>query len=121
MKYFLFLFISIPVAIFAQIPDRYYGSISNQTGGDLKSALHLIIKDHKEFPYSAKTTDVWDILKITDQDPNDSACVIGFYSGFSMDAATEYNKGQGWNREHVWAKSRGDFGTKKEQEPIFII
>ena len=23
----------------------------------------------------------------------------------------EYASGSGWNREHVWAKSRGDFGT----------
>lgn len=30
-----------------------------------------------------------------------------------MDAAAEYNNGDGWNREHVWAKSRGDFGTSE--------
>ena len=30
-----------------------------------------------------------------------------------MDAAGEYNNGDGWNREHVWAKSRGDFGTSQ--------
>ncbi len=29
----------------------------------------------------------------------------------SVNAAQEYNNGSGWSREHVWAKSRGDFGT----------
>ena len=29
-----------------------------------------------------------------------------------MDANAQYAGGKGWNREHVWAKSRGDFGTK---------
>jgi endonuclease I len=28
-----------------------------------------------------------------------------------VNAAQEYNSGNGWTREHVWAKSRGDFGT----------
>ncbi|WP_017731059.1 endonuclease [Nafulsella turpanensis] len=54
---------------------------------------------------------MWDILKETDRDPNNPANVKGIYSGFSMDAAKEYDSGNGWNREHVWAKSRGDFGT----------
>jgi len=112
-KLILILLLLSPSFSFAQIPAHYYNSVSNQIGQELKSTLHQIIKGHKEFPYSSKSTDVWDILKISDQDPNDSACVIGFYSGFSMDANTEYNNGQGWNREHVWAKSRGDFGTKK--------
>ena len=112
-KSFLTFLLSLPLFSLAQIPPHYYASISNQTREELKIGLHNIIKDHKEFPYSAKTTDVWDILKIADQDPMDSTCVIGFYSAFSMDAALEYNNGQGWNREHVWAKSRGDFGTKK--------
>ncbi|MFC2126735.1 endonuclease I family protein [Bacteroidota bacterium] len=97
----------------AQVPVGYYDSITNQTGKELKSVLHNIIKDHKEYPYTSTSTDVWDILKVADQDPNDSSMVIGIYSGFSMDAVEEYNKGQGWNREHIWAKSRGDFGTSK--------
>lgn len=30
-----------------------------------------------------------------------------------MNAAQEYNSAKGWSREHVWAKSHGDFGTDK--------
>jgi endonuclease I len=39
--------------------------------------------------------------------------VILIYSGESVNAAQEYNNANGWTREHVWAKSRGDFGTDK--------
>jgi len=34
-----------------------------------------------------------------------------FYSGWSVNAAQEYNNGNGWTLEHIWAKSHGDFGT----------
>jgi endonuclease I len=37
--------------------------------------------------------------------------VILFYTGVTVNAAQEYNSGAGWTREHIWAKSRGDFGT----------
>ncbi len=95
----------------AQIPGGYYDGTSVQSGDQLKSTLHNIIKDHTEYPYSSSGTDVWDLLKETDRDPENSDNVIGLYSGFSMNAAKEYDGGAGWNREHVWAKSRGDFGT----------
>jgi endonuclease I len=54
---------------------------------------------------------VWDVLKDTDRDPDNTDNVILIYSGVSVNAAQEYNSGNGWTREHVWAKSRGDFGT----------
>lgn len=97
----------------AQIPSGYYDTANGKTGAQLKAALNDIISGHTTYPYSSSSTDVWDILKEADRDPNNSANVIGIYSGFSMDAAAEYNNGDGWNREHVWAKSRGDFGTSQ--------
>jgi endonuclease I len=97
--------------IFSQIPDGYYDSSSGLTGDELKSSLHQTIDNHIEFPYSSSNTDVWDILKEADRDPNNANNVIGIYSGFSMVASEEYADGNGWNREHVWAKSRGNFGT----------
>lgn len=97
----------------AQIPAGYYDAANGKTGSQLKAALNDIISGHTTYPYSSSSTDVWDILKDADKDPNNSANVIGIYSGFSMDAAAEYNNGDGWNREHVWAKSRGDFGTSE--------
>lgn len=98
-------------ALMAQIPQGYYDSATGLSGDALKNALHNIIKGHTEYPYSSTATDVWDILKEADRDPANPANVLCIYSKFSINAASEYNSGDGWNREHVWAKSRGDFGT----------
>ena len=95
----------------AQPPEDYYDAAEGLDGEALKAALHNIIKGHTEYPYTSSSTDVWDILKETDRDTANSANVILFYTGWSVNAAQEYNGGSGWNREHVWAKSRGDFGT----------
>jgi endonuclease I len=97
-------------AILLQGQD-YYKAAFNHSGDSLKFRLNQIIKNHTEFPYTSSSTDVWDILKETDRDENDSNNVILLYSGRSINAAQEYNSAKGWSREHVWAKSRGDFGT----------
>ncbi|MCF6184655.1 MAG: endonuclease, partial [Bacteroidales bacterium] len=97
----------------AQIPAGYYDNAAGKTGEDLKAALNMIIKGHKKFSYTSSATDVWDILKVTDRDPNNSNNVILLYTGRSVNAAQEYNNGAGWTREHVWAKSRGNFGTSQ--------
>lgn len=89
----------------------YYATAFNSKDDVLKFNLNTIIKDHVEFTYTSSSTDVWDILKETDRDTNNAENVILIYSGRSVDAAQEYNSGNGWTREHVWAKSRGDFGT----------
>jgi endonuclease I len=99
------------MVLFAQIPENYYSTAEGLSGDELKTALYNIIKDHTEYPYTSSSTDVWDILKETDRDTANEANVILFYTGWSVNAAQEYNNGSGWNREHVWAKSRGDFGT----------
>ena len=113
MKNYYMLLLFLSTSTLAQIPDNYYDNAANKSGDALKTALYNIIKEHKEFPYTSTSTDVWDILKNADRDPNNASNVIGIYSGFSMDGAAEYASGRGWSREHVWAKSRGDFGTSK--------
>ena len=102
---------SILFNTFSQIPEGYYSNANGLSGEQLKSALHDIIKDYKEYPYTSTNTDVWDILKQTDKDTANPENVILFYSGWSVNAAQEYNNNTGWSREHVWAKSHGDFGT----------
>ncbi len=111
MKKFLILNLLILTGItgFSQIPAGYYDSASGLGGEGLKTALYNIIKGHREYEYSSDTTDVWDILKETDKDPNNSANVIEIYTGWSVDAAQEWNNGNGWSREHVWSKSHGQF------------
>lgn len=96
---------------FSQIPNGYYNSAEGLSGDPLKTALHNIIKNHKEYPYTSTSTDTWDILKQTDKDTTNPDNVILFYTGWSVNAAQEYNNNTGWAREHVWAKSHGDFGT----------
>jgi endonuclease I len=106
---FILLF-SVPFSALCQ-DSAYYSSAFNRKADDLKMQLHSLIKNHKEYPYTSTSTDVWDILKETDKDPANPNNVIFLYSGRSVDAAQEYNSGAGWTREHVWAKSRGNFGT----------
>src|SRR5436190_19141550 len=58
----------------------YYKNAVGKTGTSLKSSLHTIISANvTKISYSA----VWDALKVTDQDPNNSNNVILLYSGVS--------------------------------------
>jgi endonuclease I len=106
----------------AQIPAGYYNDAENTSGNQLKTALNSIIKGHTVFPYSSSSIDVWDIVRHTDEDPNNSNNVILLYTGRSqnkyyVDAGSNYDYsqfdngngtyGNSWNREHVWAKSHG--------------
>ncbi|CAM3997163.1 ribonuclease [Mesobacillus zeae] len=87
--------------------DGYYDAATGKTGSALKTALHNIIDDHTELSYS----DVWDALRLTDEDPNNQNNVILLYTGRSQGKYTNGSGVNDWNREHVWAKSHGDFGT----------
>lgn len=85
----------------------YYQTAIGKTGSSLKSALHNIIDDHRELSYD----NVWDALRNTDEDPNNPNNVILLYTGRSQSELTNGGNVNDWNREHVWAKSHGDFGT----------
>ncbi len=87
--------------------DTYYRDALGKTGPALKSALHTIIGKQTKVSYSQ----VWDALKTTDQDPANSANVILLYTGASRSKSSSGGDQGDWNREHVWAKSHGDFGT----------
>ena len=89
--------------------DDYYSDAIGKKGDVLKAALHEIIDDHHELSYS----EVWDALKITDEDPNNSDNVILLYSGDSRSKNRNGGMVGDWNREHTWAKSHGNFGTSK--------
>ncbi|MFS0750408.1 endonuclease [Oceanobacillus sp. 1P07AA] len=88
-------------------PDGYYDDANGKTGEQLKSALHDIIDDHTEISYS----NVWEALRETDEDPNNSNNVLLLYTGRSQGKNENGGNADDWNREHVWAKSHGDFGT----------
>ena len=111
MRKLLSIFFFFTITLKAQIPTGYYDSARNLADDNLKYELNQIIDNHIEFYYTDSNTDVWDILKDTDRDPNNPDNVILIYSGISVNGAQEYNGAKGWTREHIWAKSRGDFGT----------
>lgn len=88
--------------------DRtYYASAIGKTGPALRTALHNVIRVQTRLTYDQ----VWEALKDTDQDPGNSGNVILLYSGRSQSKNTNGGNPNDWNREHVWAKSHGDFGT----------
>ncbi|MED4239193.1 endonuclease [Priestia megaterium] len=87
--------------------EDYYRTAAEKTGNSLKTELHNIIDHHTELSYSA----VWEALKKTDEDPANANNVILLYTGRSQAKSTSGGGVDDWNREHVWAKSHGDFGT----------
>ena len=110
MKYSILLtiFVAITFLAKAQIPPGYYDAANGLTGDALKISLHNIIDDHIEYSYD----DLRDfILMETDEDPNNPSNIILLYTGRSQDKNTFGGGANDWNREHVWAKSHGDFGN----------
>ena len=135
-RIFLFVFL-FPLCFFSQsnfgppsnptygvvqtnIPQSYYDQANNLSGDDLKEALHQIISNHVIFPYTSNSTDTWDILQESDQDPNENNNMILVYTGRSQEKGyrdgsgnySQYENGNGtqsnsWNREHIWPKSHG--------------
>lgn len=89
--------------------ETYYENAIGKTGEELKTALHEIISGHHELTYAQ----VWEALKKTDEDPNNEGHIMLFYTGRSQDKSTNGPHPDDWNREHIWAKSHGGFGTEK--------
>jgi endonuclease I len=87
--------------------DDYYKDAIGKTGPELKAALHGIISNNTQLTYDQ----VWDALKVTDEDPANTANVVLLYTGRSQSKDANGGDADNWNREHVWAKSHGDFGT----------
>ena len=103
-RIFIFLFVLTSYWSFAQIPDGYYSSAEGLQGDELKAALHNIIDNHTTKTYD----DIRYILDETDKDPNNANNLILLYKGTSV--SNVWDAGVTYNREHVWAKSHGDFG-----------
>ena len=101
----LSILVFITSGLLAQ-PTGYYNGTEGKTGDDLKTALHEIINDHVAYSYFASKT----IMKFSDADPSNPENVILVYTGRSQ-ANNDYGTGGNQiNREHVWAKSHGNFG-----------
>ena len=94
----------------ASSQSNYYKECIGVRNKSLKKCLHKLIKNHKEYAYTSKSTDVWDILKESDQDTLNANNVVCVYSGKAVNADDEYPI---WEREHVWSQSHGQFGRSK--------
>jgi endonuclease I len=87
------------------IPTGYYAGVLVSSAAALRSSLHPVIDDHIKLPYTASTTDSWDVLEFADEDPLDSSRVLDIYKNVSYAKAGGGNNF--YNREHTWPKSLG--------------
>ena len=87
--------------------STYYAPAIGRTGSALRTSLHDIIDNHTTLSYAT----VWTALKDTDQDPANTGNVIELYTGRSISKSNNGGSTGQWNREHVWAQSRGGFTT----------
>ena len=60
--------------------STYYALAIGKTGESLKTTLNDIIDNHTQLSYDA----VWDALRYTDEDPNNTNNVILLYTGRSQ-------------------------------------
>ncbi len=92
-----------------RIPKNYYTSASSLSGQELRDKMQEIIsKDAKKLSYKM----VWTMCEDGDQNPADETQVWQIYVEKGIDKKAHVSGSSGWNREHIWAKSRGNFGTK---------
>jgi endonuclease I len=91
----------------------YYSRVNTSSASQLRCSLHQTIRGHTVYPYTASGTDVWKILEIADEDPNNSGRVLDVYRNRSYIKVTERagsGTGLRYNREHTWPNSLG-FGN----------
>ncbi len=93
-----------------RIPKNYYTSASSLSGQELRDKMQEIVsKDAKKLSYNM----VWTMCENGDQNPNNKSQVWQIYVENGISKKAHVKGGSGWNREHVWAKSHGNFGTSK--------
>ncbi|MCF6318725.1 MAG: endonuclease [Proteobacteria bacterium] len=91
----------------------YYINADPSTPVTLRTTLFDIIKGHTSFPYSAGTTDTWDILSFADEDHNtavdlDNMVAEGLWMVYRNNSYPYVGGGvQAYNREHTWPHSYG--------------
>ncbi|GHA80885.1 endonuclease [Cognatilysobacter bugurensis] len=91
----------------------YYSRVNTSNASQLRCSLHATIKGHTAYPYSASTTDTWDILEIADEDPASGTRILDAYRNRSFVKGSERagtGTGITYNREHTWPNSLG-FGS----------
>ncbi len=94
-------------------PMGYYSSLEGLSGVALKQALQDIIANPSVVRVH-NYDDVWDILKTSDQNPENSNQVWLIYTETprsKIDLQSGNSIVGKWNREHIYCQSRGGFAT----------
>ena len=95
----------VPSRVPAAPPPGYYDTVDASSPAALRATLHAVIDDHTRFPYSASTTDTWNILELADENPANAANILDLYRNRSY---AKFGGGTGpYNREHTWPNSYG--------------
>ncbi len=92
----------------------YYSHVNTSSASQLRCSLNQTIRGHTVYPYTNSSgTDVWKILEIADEDPNNSTKVLDVYRNHSytkVSGRAGTGTGLTYNREHTWPNSLG-FGS----------
>lgn len=98
------LLVVCTVSVAAQ-PVGYYNGTEGLQGAALKTKLHEIIRGHNSLSYYFSRH----VMYYSDADPDVPGNVILIYTGRSQNGNDYGTGGNKINREHVWAKSHGQF------------
>lgn len=99
----LLLLVLFGITLQAQIPSGYYDDANNQSGDNLKIALHNIIKNHQVVSYAG----LLDVFAYTDCDANQKIWDIysNYHFALTANCGSYKKEGDCWNREHTWPQS----------------
>lgn len=99
-------------------PEGYYDSLNGLAGQDLRQALQDIIADQNTVRIHSYA-DVIDILKVADQNPENSNEVWLVYTEQGkpkLDFQTGSSGVGKWNREHTFPRSLGGFNSIEDDD-----
>ncbi len=108
--------------IISTAPNGYYASIEGLSGAALKKGLQDIIAN-PAVVHAHVYGDIYDILKVADQNPENSNQVWLIYNEIprsKIDNQTGNSIVGKWNREHIYCQSRGGFADATSFIPAGI-
>jgi len=109
----------------AQVPSNYYDGVDNLTGDALWNGLSTLIANPNTVSYSQVDNKFVELG--TDEDPNNSSNIIFFYMRDSRPSNSFTGNGNGndntggWNKEHVWPRSRGVGSSGDDQQDMHML
>lgn len=95
----------VAAVVRADAPAGYYDTVDLSTQEALRQTLHDVIDGHTVYPYTASSTDTWNILELADEDPYNSTRILDLYQNRTFQKWGAGNND--YNREHSWPNSYG--------------